>query len=628
MSKITNIGGDYIENIGGNKIVYVKGNNEIHSNKQIIQTAKDGIFYEEPKDPPKLVHPEIVEIQFLDDKNTVLKQSSLKNFGGIKATNILYGKKVKIKVITKEVQDGTKISFNLKGETKSVNQEFFELDKLKWNLEVKANSCETEFFVLNLLWYSEDWENYNSGTHKTEIKPEDLNNFYVKGVLNAKPFELPEKKDRLTPIAYLRNYEELIGLFNIDDLGEKDLVNNYENKFIESNSEILKIAMDFSVFINNSKDLKKETIRERVEEDATKLWNLAVKHAQGFNTIAPEKTINLSEKVIAEAGLTIEETHKLSIPPNLDDRALYWARNKIQVRLKRHFLFEKDIDFENSIVLKNSKENEIHLCDIIQLFEEKSRNYTGIDFSKAGNLKKVLITGFDPFQLDSNKLQSNPAGVVALALANSEKLNAVIQTMIFPVKYSDFDNSREINKGVGEGVVEKYIKKWISKVDMIITVSQALPNEYNIDMFATSRRGGSSDNMNHTRKVDSHALVLNNKDLEWIETTLPKEFTNIPQVKYEWEYNDIKHNADTYPKKGENIKSGSGSNYLSNEIFYRVAKMREEEPSKRGIKGDLQTGHFHISMIQEKGDLNPSKIKELLSIVTSSVKEGIKGIKS
>lgn len=53
MSKITNIGGDYLENIGGSKKVYVKGNNEVHSNKQIIQTAEKGITYGEPEDPPK-----------------------------------------------------------------------------------------------------------------------------------------------------------------------------------------------------------------------------------------------------------------------------------------------------------------------------------------------------------------------------------------------------------------------------------------------------------------------------------------------------------------------------------------------------------------------------------------------
>lgn len=38
--------------------------------------------------------------------------------------------------------------------------------------------------------------------------------------------------------------------------------------------------------------------------------------------------------------------------------------------------------------------------------------------------------------------------------------------------------------------------------------------------------------------------------------------------------------------------SGSGSNYLSNEIFYRVSKMRDE------LKPNLPTGHLHIPLTQ------------------------------
>ena len=53
MSKITYIGGDYIENIGGSKKTYVTGNHEVNSNKQIIQIADKGIFYQKPEIPPK-----------------------------------------------------------------------------------------------------------------------------------------------------------------------------------------------------------------------------------------------------------------------------------------------------------------------------------------------------------------------------------------------------------------------------------------------------------------------------------------------------------------------------------------------------------------------------------------------
>lgn len=73
---------------------------------------------------------------------------------------------------------------------------------------------------------------------------------------------------------------------------------------------------------------------------------------------------------------------------------------------------------------------------------------------------------------------------------------------------------------------------------------------------------------------------------------------------------------DNYPT--EKVYSGPGGNYLSNEIFYRVAKMRNE------IKPILKTGHFHVSMIQPKGDLNSSDAQELLDIVSQTLKEGFK----
>jgi pyrrolidone-carboxylate peptidase len=492
MSRIRYIGGKLTETVGGKYIMYADGNIEFHALKEIVFTgAEKGIRFGEPK-TYEYTHTEIIEVQFIDEKNKVLKKTALPKFGGITATNILYGKKIKIKIITKEVKDGTRIMFSLKGETKSTHQPFLDIDTLKWKLDIKNNTCETDFFILNPLWYSEDAEYYDYDTNTTKVKEEDLNTFYVYGVLHAKVFELPKKNDRLTPVAYIRNYEELIGLFNTDDLGGKDLVNNYENKFISSSSKMLEIARLFSAFITGTKDLTIEQIETRVEQDAKSIWNEAVKQVQ--------------------AG-------------KLDDRSLYWTRNKMQVRLKRHFLFEKDIDFEKSIVKK-----ETALEKLIQVFEEKSRNYTGIDFSKAGGKKKVLITGFDPFLLNSikypnsyNILQSNPSGVVALGLANNDKLGAYIQTIVVPVRYTDFDGSQDNAKGQGEGIIERYITPFINQVDMIITISQAGVDDYHIDVFATATRKGLNDNMDFKR-VDESKSVSNTAP-ETIITTLPIEMT-------------------------------------------------------------------------------------------------------
>ena len=280
----------------------------------------------------------------------------------------------------------------------------------------------------------------------------------------------------------------------------------------------------------------------------------------------------------------------------------------------------------NKHYYKNSK-----LAEVIQLFEEKSRNYTGIDFSKAPKgSKKVLITGFDPFILNqfnhpdnksfSNILQSNPSGIVALALANSDKLGAFIQTMAVPVRYTDFDRSQDNAKGQGEGIIEKYIKPFINQVDMIITISQYLENENVIDMFGTSRRGGFNDNMDFVRKNGSQAIST---ELEWIQTTLPKTFANANGVKINWKFDRIEHIENTYPNKEESLSNDSGGDYLSNEIFYRVGKLRSE------IRPKLATGHFHIEKIQDesiKENLKDNEIRNLLSLVKKGIEEGLKGI--
>ncbi|OXA93481.1 C15 family peptidase [Flavobacterium hercynium] len=542
-------------------ITATEGNLNLVSNKKVILTGKEGVVFGDYVASIEKKHPEIIEIQFINDKNTVLKQSLIKNFGGIKGTDILYGKKVKIKIITKEVEDGTKISFNLQGKTKSMNQVFFGLDKLKWNLEIKDNICETDFFELKPLWYSEDLEKYNDKTHKTEIKTEDLNNFYVKGVLRAIPFELPEKKDWLAPIAYLRNYEESIGLFNTNDLEIKDLQSNYENHFISSNLEILKIERDFSEFINNTKDLTIEQIKTRVEHDAKCIWDMSMKQVQSGK---------------------------------LDDRPLYWARNKMQVQIKRHFLFEEDIDFEKSIVKKGTE-----LDKIIQVFEGKSRNYAGIDFSKGGSKKKVLITGFDPFQLEFGKDTFNPSGIVALNSQNNLKLldaNIFVQTCIFPVRYEDFDN----------GIVEKIVAKFIDEVDMIITTSLNGSNSiFDIEKYAIEFRGGGTDNMNIGEGGDEERLIRNINSI-YTETTLPKD--KIFEEKNIITINNLSVRYDIEKDK----ENGSGGNYLSNEIMYRATKVR-------GSKSKKPVGHFHLGNLKTHNKSDINRMNEVIDVVNEII---------
>lgn len=533
--------------------------------------------------------PTIIKGSWYNEKNEELSQ-----INGVDK-NVVYGEKVKIKILTSNAVDGDLIEVEVKGK---IGDTPIYLDPgtgtMKNTLEVKNNEATSAAFNINRKWYNEDKENYNydekhKNYKKTEIDEKELLTFvfdakFLQGK-STKEIDLP-KEDilKLKPVTYLRNYEELIGLFNTDHSGTKHKEQNYENKFIDTNLEIKGIVDEFIEKVVNTDSTQ---IRSLVEKQAKALWQAAIKQAQGGN---------------------------------LDDRPLYWARIKMQTWLKRVPYFKNEIDREKSLVKKGSE-----LDKLIILFEDLSRNYTGIDFGIAAGKKKILITGFDPFFLNSwdphkndyNILQSNPSGCVALSLDSQIIGNAFIRTLIVPVRYTDFDGSQKNDKGEGTGIIEEHIGKLLNNVDMIVTMSQYKKDENVIDMFSTLTRGGGNGNNDFIRIPESKAMVSKDK---WIKTSLPTEFASIPGVKMNWGFNNKPRTANTFPPKNQELKQGSGGDYLSNEIFYRVAKLRKDN------KPNLPTGHFHIERLQNstKEDFSNTKMTALLELIKKSFEQAIK----
>ena len=527
-------------------------------------------------------------IFFTSDGKEILKNG--------KTHNLCYGEPFYIEVITENIPDDTPMTITLKD------------TKISFEGQLKENKIKTTLLSIPISYYDETKENYNYMEYKTEV--EQYQEFEFEFKIGENESKISADNNIIIPYTYRRNYEELVGLFATSNNKNNDIKKNYENDFINKKEfQIKNIVENFTNYLENS-NLTIEDIKKQVEKEAKNLWKAAIAGVQ---------------------------------KGKLDDRPLYWARNKMQVALKRYYLFKNDIDFEKSIVKKNS-----NLEEIIITFEEKSRNYTGIDFSKAPKgTKKILITGFDPFILNEfnnkeikgyspNIKQSNPSGVVALALNGNTELGGYIQTMIVPVRYTDFDSSQDRENGQGEGIIEKYIKPFIEKkgeVDMIITISQA-DAKYNIDVFATATRRGFNDNMNFIREDGSKAIP---GGAETIKTTLPKKMVDSKLgTNYNGRYFITKKDFDDYYYKGDYSKEkildinddlpqlsiyyGPGGNYLSNEIFYRVSKLRET------LQPKLSTGHFHIAMIQAKGDLVSGKIKELVTIVKQVIKNAITGL--
>ncbi|MGG7471194.1 hypothetical protein ACVVIH_22060 [Chryseobacterium arthrosphaerae] len=522
--KETYVGGDIIETTGGNNLLYAKGNIE-NSGGQVIQNGKtNGVFYgtNSKWDGPV----EIVSLKWLDEND---KPIAKKTINTIEYDAFLYGEKVKAEVtfskdITQEVDLKIKSFFSTKFEE---------------NFKIKPQGTKvlTPLFIIPLDIYDDSQEKYQydqdgaDKSHYTYYEKTLIERFTVSVVseVGAKFFD--DEKDTLKPYTYFRNYEELVGVF------KESATTAYEDKFIKGNPDIEKLVNEFIDFITNKENIPiEQNIYERINTDAPKLWRYAEEQVQ---------------------------------KDNLDDRPLYWARNKMQTYLKRHPVFKDHIDYETSIVKKGTG-----LENIIKKFEELSRNYTGIDFSKAGSKKKVLITGFDPFQLDSDKEIFNPSGILALGLNGNHDLlksNIFVQTCILPVRYEDFDNQ----------VIENIIRKHLPNVDMIMTTSLNGDNEFfDVEKYAISYRGGGTDNMNIGYHANEERFIENKKSI-YTKTSLPKEkiFGTNKSINIDGFNINYDENKDS--------NNGSGGNYLSNEIMFRAT-------SVRGITSNKPVGHFHL----------------------------------
>lgn len=325
---------------------------------------------------------------------------------------------------------------------------------------------------------------------------------------------------------------------------------------------------------------------------------------------------------------------------NPDDRPLYWARMKMEIALKQHPYFAKDLVLiggkSNSKIKRGSQ-----LATMLKLFEEKSRNYTGLSFAAApAGKKKVVVTGFDPFVLNNFELeygtiyQSNPSGAVALVLDNKVIGSSYIRTCLFPVRFEDF--------GVfGEGVVEEYLRNLLPQVDFILTISQGRPGHYDIEQYATLTRGSFEDNMYFKNPNHSKALAMIGSAQsapEWLETNLP--FQPIPQFpeaarhyyymdRFGGKHNENSPNPIVTPDGGEQIWEGSGGDYLSNEIFYRVARIRKSyndafRQANNTTIDKLKSGHIHVPDLNQsfgvdttrpEDDFSKSKTAQLIANV-------------
>ncbi len=314
---------------------------------------------------------------------------------------------------------------------------------------------------------------------------------------------------------------------------------------------------------------------ELVDRHGQALWELAVARAQGRHQIG-------------------------SIDP-YDDRPLYWARLSM-TRAVRQW----QAPVEVTGIQRNA---------LVRILDRASRGITTIDWPEATQgQKRVMVSGFDTYGLDSSLRNSNPSGASALQLdgttVETDAGPVTVQAVMLPVNYTDYD------QGIVEDAFGQVLRTGEDRADLIMTISQTGRGTMDVEQWAANARGGFPDN---NRNMQFGAISRPSHwpqpfdSPQWIETTLPYE-AMIAAGTGPWPVvlNDgiCEWPAGTYPSpsavrcqddpsQGSTAASGPGGSYLSNESMYRSNRLRQ------GLQAwDVPGGHLHVSALVYPEDLS------------------------
>ena len=299
--------------------------------------------------------------------------------------------------------------------------------------------------------------------------------------------------------------------------------------------------------------------RRAVVREGTGLWRRAVDRAQGRGP---------------EAGDLSRD----------DDRPLYWARLGLTRELRAWEPGFRLSDRQRALLLDE--------------LERTSRGQTGIRYPHGKGIKRVLVTGFDPFTLDRDIRISNPSGAAALALDGTviETADgpARVETAVFPVRWRDF----------AEGTVERALRPHLPEVDLFTTVSQGRVGRFDVERTNGAWRGGFGDNEN-VGVTGTIPVADPASQPQWTSTTLPYteivaadtgrfpvyDNTSVTEIPAGGTESVVRPEG---PTPGSTARAGGGGDYLSNEIAYRATLLRD----RLGLREELPGGHVHTPVLQ------------------------------
>jgi pyrrolidone-carboxylate peptidase len=294
-----------------------------------------------------------------------------------------------------------------------------------------------------------------------------------------------------------------------------------------------------------------------------------------------------------------------------DDRALYWARLQMTKALRQ------SPEFKTLLSDQQAK--------LVWQFELLSRGSTDVKFDRRAD-KKILLTGFDPFLLDTQIEQSNPSGAIALALddltMSVDGQSVEIETLIMPVRFSDFDL----------GIVEQMLTPWLQnhQIDLLVTISMGR-DDFDLERFPGRRRSSiAPDNLNvmtGATKQQPQIPLLNHQPLagpEFVEFSLPASAMMNAMGPYQVRNNNqVTTLTKTFAPQSlaeladQIAVQGSGGGYLSNEISYRSLVLRNK------FMPMLPAGHIHtprvVGFSAQQNKAIAGQVKALLAKAVSAL---------
>ncbi|MFJ9584491.1 pyroglutamyl-peptidase I family protein [Streptomyces acidicola] len=267
-----------------------------------------------------------------------------------------------------------------------------------------------------------------------------------------------------------------------------------------------------------------------------------------------------------------------------DDRPLYWARLGMTREVR---------GWEPEFGLSAAER-----ARLLDRLEQTSRGQNTIRYPHGKDMKRVLLTGFDPFTLDRDVRISNPSGATALALDGTviETADgpARVETAVFPVRWQDF----------ADGTVERALRPHLPQVDLVTTVSQGRVGRIDIERTNGAWRGGFADNENLSR-TETVPVTDPASQPQWTSTTLPYariaaastgrfpvyDNTSVTEIPAGGTGPVVRPGG---PTPGSTARAGGGGDYLSNEIAYRATLLRD----RLGLHDRLPAGHVHTPVLQ------------------------------